>query len=262
MGEVRGTQAPRGCRGVRVGWLIDQPNYIGGAELTAKAFRDAAPDGVEIVDIPTGAYSREELDRVVCHNLVSYKAGELGFDAPTFWYHHDVAPHITRDKWTALKDAVHICCSPLQRHKMRLDEALLIPPAVDLEPFRKAAETAGERSGAVAVGPWMNPGKNPQGALDWAKGNGGISFLGAGVYAPAESVSVDYAEMPEVLTRFKTFVHLPSALEPFGRSTAEAWAAGLEVVVNALVGARYWITEQPDKLETAGEDFWQLVLDA
>jgi hypothetical protein len=39
----------------------------------------------------------------------------------------------------------------------------------------------------------------------------------------------------------------------------EAWAAGLELVVNRLVGARYWITDNPDGLETAAEDFWKVV---
>ena len=41
-------------------------------------------------------------------------------------------------------------------------------------------------------------------------------------------------------------------LEPFGRVVAEAWAAGLEIVTNDLVGAKYWITEKPEAIETAG----------
>jgi glycosyltransferase involved in cell wall biosynthesis len=82
------------------------------------------------------------------------------------------------------------------------------------------------------------------------------------MFAPQGSAQVSYEEMPEMLARFKTFVHLPSVLEPFGRSTVEAWAAGCEVVVNSLVGGRYWITEAPEKLETAAEDFWACVLDS
>jgi glycosyltransferase involved in cell wall biosynthesis len=67
--------------------------------------------------------------------------------------------------------------------------------------------------------------------------------------------------MPALLARYETFVHLPVVIEPFGRLIAEAWAAGCAVVTNNLVGAKWWITENPDGLYTAGEDFWKVVLD-
>lgn len=71
---------------------------------------------------------------------------------------------------------------------------------------------------------------------------------------PAENVAT-------VLSRYRTFVFLPTAIEPFGRAVVEAWAAGLELVVNRNVGARYYIEEAPEKLETAAQDFWTVVLD-
>ena len=37
---------------MRVGWLFDQGEAIGGAELTQAEFRAAAPDGVEVIDCP------------------------------------------------------------------------------------------------------------------------------------------------------------------------------------------------------------------
>jgi len=40
----------------------------------------------------------------------------------------------------------------------------------------------------------------------------------------------------------------------------EAHAAGCSIITNSLVGSRHWIREEPDKLETAGEDFWRVVL--
>jgi glycosyltransferase involved in cell wall biosynthesis len=66
--------------------------------------------------------------------------------------------------------------------------------------------------------------------------------------------------MPALLAQYKTMVFLPVVLEPFGRVVAEAWAAGCEIVTNGLVGARYWIEEDPKAIETAGEDFWRVVL--
>jgi glycosyltransferase involved in cell wall biosynthesis len=54
-------------------------------------------------------------------------------------------------------------------------------------------------------------------------------------------------------------VFLPSGLEPFCRTVAEAWAAGCEVVTNRLVGALHWIENEPEKLESAAADFWEVV---
>lgn len=243
---------------MRVGWLADDLGItIGGAELTQAEFRKAAPDGVEIVDCPPGGVV-EGLNRYVIHNCVSYAPTEIRL-SNSFKYWHDVGPHLTDEQWRALENARPICCSPLQAERMKLD-ATVIPPAMPLEAFRKAAENAGGRSGAVAVGPWMNPAKNPRGPAEWAAGNGGISFIGSGPFAPPSAVPVVYEDLPEVLARFKTFVHLPLVLEPCGRSTVEAWAAGCEVVVNRLVGARHWIANEPEKLDTAARDFWELVL--
>jgi glycosyltransferase involved in cell wall biosynthesis len=132
---------------------------------------------------------------------------------------------------------------------------------VDLARFEAAAaEVNGSRSGAVSVGQWRNYGKAPHRAAEWAEAHGGIDFFGAGVFAPRGSQEVAYDDMPALLARYSTFVHLPIVIEPFGRLVAEAWAAGCEIVTNNLVGAKWWITESPDALYTAGEDFWRTVL--
>lgn len=248
---------------MRVGWLSDQCTYIGGAERTQAEFRAAAPDYVEVVDCPAGGVV-QGLDRYVINNCVTYSPEELcpqrlGALTPVFKYWNDIGPHITPEQHGALALATPVCTSPLQADRMKLD-AVLIPPAVPLDPFREAAENAGERQGAVSVGTWMNPGKAPEAAAEWAAGNGGIDFYGSGPYAPPGSQPVEYDDLPEILARYKTFVHLPIWIEPFGRAVVEAWASGCEIVTNRLVGARYWITEEPDKLETASSDLWELVL--
>ena len=69
-----------------------------------------------------------------------------------------------------------------------------------------------------------------------------------------------YQGMPALLARYSTFVYLPMVIEPFGRVVAEAWAAGCEVITNELVGARYWIEQDPGALETTAGDFWDLVV--
>ena len=136
----------------------------------------------------------------------------------------------------------------------------LVPPAVDLDRFIAADGHRAEDT-AVAVGPWMNPGKAPWRAAEWARQNeAALTYVGGGPYAPKDSRQIPYAEMPELLARFEYMVHLPYVPEPFGRGVIEAWAAGCEIVTNQHVGAAWWINEQPDELETAGEDFWAAVL--
>jgi len=249
---------------MRIGWLADKASVLGGAELTQDEFRQAAPEGVEIVDCPPGGVV-EGLDRYVVQNCVTYSVADLENigDAHTTKFWHDVGPHVqpgVRD-WLDEADVI-VCCSPLQAADMGLDDATLIPPPVDVQRFAEvAARINGNRGGNVSVASWRNFGKAADMVKRWAQENGGVDFYGGGPFAPAETKGeVPYDEMPILLASFSTFVFLPAVIEPFGRVVAEAWAAGCELVINDLVGARYWIEEKPEAIETAAEDFWQLVL--
>jgi glycosyltransferase involved in cell wall biosynthesis len=66
--------------------------------------------------------------------------------------------------------------------------------------------------------------------------------------------------MHALLAQYETFVFLPTVIEPFGRLVVEAWAAGCRIVTNNLVGAKWWIENEPGKLDTAAQDFWRVVL--
>lgn len=251
---------------MRVAWLADDPGYVGGAELTEREFKAACPPGHQ------SYYSGpDQMDvvlpgrDVVCvFNCVTYPAETIqyleGKRVVRYW--NDLAPHGSPElrQWL-IENAVNVFCSPLQAERFSgAASPHFIPPPVPLERFREAARASEERSGAVSVAAWQNPGKGPHLAQEWARGNGGITFYGGGPYAPEGSAPVRYEDMPEILARFKEFVFLPTALEPFGRCVVEAWASGCVVVTNRLVGARYWIDEKPEALDTAAEDFWRLVL--
>lgn len=259
----------------RVGWLVDVGATVGGAELTQAEFRAAAPDGVEIIDcygdvevpgarMPDGN-SWPDCDRYVIHNCVTYSAEALQVigDTPAVKYWHDVGPHLQPGVRDLLdSNARPICCSPVQAEYMGLNGAECIPPPVDLKRFEEAAASVnGNRAGQVSIGSWRNYGKAAHKVAEWAQKNGAVDFYGDGPFAPTGSRPVPYDEMPGLLARYDRFVFLPMVLEPFGRLVAEAWAAGCEIVTNGLVGATYWITERPEAIETAAEDFWKAVLD-
>lgn len=248
---------------MRVAWLADRANgdgTLGGAELTVREFRAAAP--VEVVEIgPDELDVAAGCDRAVLHNVVSYPPDTVKMlgEIPIIKYHHDVGPHVHPQLQQDLYErARHIFCSPLQAQHMGYRDAVCVPPALNLEPFRSAAENAGERKGSVTVGAWMNWGKSPERCREVAPD---VEFYGFGPCAPAGTRAVDYEDVPALLARFKTFIHLPSVLEPFGRAVVEADAAGCKVVTNSLVGARWWISEAPEKLDTAAVDFWAAVCD-
>jgi hypothetical protein len=247
---------------IRVGWLHDVPPFIGGAELTERELRAHAPDGVELVDCPPGGV--ETCDRYAIHNCITYSLDDIraAVRRPAVKYWNDVGSWYDEAVRRLLdRRATPICCSPLQADYMGHPAARLIPPAVDLDRFERAAAAGeDERAGAVSVGSWRNRGKGAHATRAWGEQHGGVDFYGGGVFAPPDARPIAYEGVPALLARYRTFVHLPDVIEPFGRGVAEAWAAGCELIVNGLVGAAWWITENREALRTAGEDFWAAVL--
>lgn len=258
---------------MRVAWLADRSNTDGtgpgGAEFTQAEFAQAAPKDVEVVYVARDRLEDAEGCDVACvFNVALYGPETVealkGKRLVRYW--NDVCPHgsakLTR--WL-LTNSTNVFCSPLhhERFPWRNGNSLeyrLIPPPVNLEPFRQAASAADGRSGAVSVAPWRGWGKTPELVQEWAAQNGGCDFYGGGQMAPPGSAPVPYNQMPELLARYDRFVYLPTMLEPFCRLVVEAWAAGCRVVTNELVGARWWIENDPAALETAATDFWGVVL--
>lgn len=246
---------------MKVGWLVDSVAYKGGAEYTMAEFAAAAPDGVEIVECPPGEVEGG-LDRYVVGNCITYKPRDIDAmgDVPRTRYVHDVWPHgdgVVRQR--LLKGARLIFCSPLHRDRFPWPHAggLTIPPALDL-----TAPEPAERSGTVWVGR-MYAGKGVAEVCEWADEN--VDFYGFGPIAPSGDNftykgELDQADVVPTLAKYERFVFLPTVLEPFARTVAEAWIAGCKITTNHLVGALHWITDDPDALETAADDFWAEVL--
>jgi hypothetical protein len=256
---------------MKVGWLVGKPSYTGGAELTQAEFRLAAPEDVEVVNCPPGEVV--ECDRYVAHNVVPYELDDLHklSSRPVVKYQHDVWPQGHADvRRFLLERAKLIFCSPLHKERFpwpHKDDGVCIPPPINLDRFKTPSRQVNrQKKGAVAVAQWRNGGKGQQNIVEWSDKNETLlNVYGPGPYIPI-GPNIDYrgelqyADIPRILWQYETFVHLPAVLEPFGRAVAEAHAAKCNLVVNNLVGARYWIEQEPGKIETAAEDFWRVVL--
>lgn len=257
---------------MRVGWLCDQHDWQGGAELTMEEFRKAAPEDVEIVPCPAGDV-KQGLDRYVVGNCVTYREADLGplRGRKVVKYVNDVWPHSQPGvRGWLLENAELVFCSPLHVERFPWDipdDPHLIPPPVDLSEFRKHGGHVpkAKRKGTVWIGMAFY-GKGIRQAEEWAQENGPVDFYGGGPMMPKPSAVVvpqghiPYEGVPDLLAHYKRFLFLPTQIEPFGRTVAEAWAAGCELVVNRNCGALYWIKEAPEKIDSAAEDFWALVL--
>jgi hypothetical protein len=249
----------------RVGWLQDDHGYVGGAEMTAAEFRAAAPDGVEVIDCPPGDVNHG-CDVYVAHNAVQYSPQDFEGLPRVVKYAHDVFPHdLNGSRGWLVENAEWIFCSPAQRERMSI-EGVCIPPALDLDRCRPSRQVTRntERKGIVSVAQWRNPGKGPTYIDSYAEDNGPVDVYGPGEFYPRGSAvnylgEIEKAKLPELLWNYETFVFLPVEFEPFGRTVVEAHYAGCGVICNGLIGARYYLEENPQALENAAERFWEVV---
>lgn len=244
---------------MKVGWLQDDHGYIGGAEMTAQAFRDAAPEDVEIIDCPPQGVVTG-LDRYVINNCFQYEPDELRVGAPAFKYCHDVMPHISLEAKAALAEtATLIFCSQAQRERMGL-QGEVIPPAGD---YRKLPPNP-DREGTCTIAQWRNLGKGGVAIEEWAAANGPVDSYGPGPFHPHGRFvnyrgELESGQVRHVLHRYERFVFLPDEFEPFCRTVAEAYVAGCQLVSNRLVGALEYLPDFIPEMERSADTFWGLV---
>jgi len=251
---------------VKIAWLHDEGNADGtkgGAELTMDAFREAAPPWVEL---------SPDAGTVVIGNCVTFQPEIINQleGKRVIRYHHDLscaeAPELR--EWLD-QHAEHLFTSPLhlEHYKPaaeRAARAKIIPPPVEIERFRpnRQQRRHGKRQGIVTVASWQNPNKGGHLVSETLYRQGlQADCYGHGVHVPyGDHIHVkgpyEQAELPQILWQYEQFIYLPNVVEPFGRCVVEAWAAGLEILTNELVGANYFIKNDQAALGTAASDFW------
>lgn len=253
---------------MKVAFVYDKANADGTAGGAEYAMAEFAA-GHDLVDV-------DDAETVVIGNCVTVGPQIIPrLEGKRVWrFHHDLARHedARLREWLD-RNAEHIFTSPLHlsRYEIRWDrrerETHLIPPITDLADFKpnRQARRHPDREGTVTVGAWQNPGKGGRLIANTCERNGvELDCYGTGAFAPdgphvVHMGEVDRGDLPGILRGYEQFVFTPLAPEPFGRCVAEAWAAGCDVLANDLVGAKWWIENDPDALFTAAEDFWELI---
>jgi hypothetical protein len=251
---------------MKVGFLFDFLGIAGGAEYNIRAYQDAAPAGVELVDCPPGR-PIPDCDVYVVSNCVMYHAWIT--DA----FKGKRVIKIVNDVWRIcdpklrewlLENADPLLVSPYLETVVDWKfkrPAQYVPSVIDVPRFEAARD--GTRAGAVWLGRAFAS-KGLDEARAWAAQNGmSIDFYGDGPDHPADWKGVvSQEELPATLAHYDWFVFLPREPDPCPRTVIEAWAAGCKLALNGMQGASWWIENDPDALRDAAARFWKVVLSA
>ena len=260
---------------VKIGWLKDNPGFIGGAEVSWSILMQNAPNWVKLIYCPPNKRP-PDVDLFIVQNNVQYDKR---------WIEElSLKPVIKqiRDPW-AVGDSV------LRRWLLDNSELLIfnsqphidyfgfnftrpfaiIPPPIDLATYQEAALPVNEREGNIFVGR-VGPTKGAHLAIDWALQTGerldlyGQNF-GHSYGALPDNIQfhgfVHHARMPYIMGKAKRLLLFPMWIESFGRVVAEAWAAGCGLLVEPIerVGAMWWIEQQQDDIGNGVAMFWDAV---
>jgi len=261
----------------KIGWLQQQLDITGGAEMSTGALIKHAPDWAEIVYCPPNKRpNTEELDCFVIQNSTNYSSSwieELSMK-PVIRHVRDpwLAGSALLRRWLLQNSKLMIFSSPTQYKHLGYEVKVpykFIPPPVPLDDFKAHSKPEEERRGTVCVGrfdvykgamyiiDWALASKEPltvvgnNNYMNFGRLPSGINFVG----------EVGYKFMPEILGSHKNYIAMPMWVEAFGRSVVEAWAAGCNLILGGRIGAQWWIENEPERLGYMNpiKEFWEAV---
>ena len=163
---------------------------------------------------------------------------------------------------------LNIFLSPLHKRAYEhvypdMQESICIPSPIDTRRFVPDEKTERRPGMAVAVNSLL-PFKGVNNVLAYAAAHPELhfAFYGAKVDGPLKMPhNTEYCGMvpnhklPEVLSQFEFFVHLPETPMPFDRTVGEAYLCGCKLMVNNLVGATsfdWWTDRETVRTHLAG----------
>jgi len=273
---VAGTGNHRKGTLVKIGWLHDDLGIVGGAELSERTLRAGAPEWAEIVLCPPNKRPPEDIEAFIIQNCTAYpvKWIEVLEKVPVIKQNRDAwwSGSIVLRRWLLDNAKLLLFSSQMQADNYEHwyeNEYAVVPPPVNLDMFREAALPDDKRQGTIWVGR-TDPGKGLHTALDWAwreqepidiYGDLSIRYIN---FAELGGLArfhgrAPYESLPAIYGAAKRYVFFPTHKEPFGRTVAEAWASGCELLVDGFIGALEWIEQRPDDIGRGVEMFWNEV---
>ncbi len=261
---------------VKIGWLQSDIGIQGGAEMSCGALMAFAPEWVEGYICRPNRRPPRDLDAFIIQNSTTYTQRWIEELSLRPVIRHIRDPWFAGDavlrRWLLDNAALLIFSSPPQVDAFAYPfkaPHITIPVPVDLAPFKEAAKPHDERAGTVFVGR-VDIYKGAHRIIDWAirtgeplKLVGNNNYMGFGDLPDSIEFmgQVPYGDMPELLGGAKRYIALPEWPEAFGRSVAEAWAAGCELLIEGRVGAQWWIDNEPERIGFAGPiaEFWDAI---
>ena len=256
----------------RVGWVTDETCFHGGRQFTIKNFKDAKPEGIELVDIDLT--KPEECDSFIVHTAAvpknlplfskTLKSGTSKLK-PIFFYAH---------QWETVSFGAKVVFyqSPLHSsiHTNGIKEVL--PPPIVESDYKTDLDLE-----SVDAELWVgsfNPGEGIDISIRIGEAEKRlIHYYGFGV--PSQDAKTDTAfakffgpvskeSMPRLYAQHRKMIYNGRAPHPFGRVLAEAILAGMSLEVSGKLGI---LSFETDPKETAalclssGKLFWDKILD-
>jgi hypothetical protein len=256
----------------KIAWIVDEPNYLGGAELEVLYLLRTSPDRYKNVMVRPGGHIHRDIDLVMVHNCTQWDADLIDQlqGKKIIKRVHDMWPHGDPElrEYLLTHSNMVMMSSPLHRehfpHAIKAKKVVDVPSALDANRFLNNRDKF-ERKGTVWAGR-MYLGKGLDRAAEWARQNNEpVSVFGYGplrdkLRNPLQYIGeVEHDAVDLLYPRFERFLFLPDQIEPFGRTAVEAWLSGCELVINGRVGAKWWMDNQPETLKHGATYYWNKV---
>ena len=178
------------------------------------------------------------------------------------------------------KSLLNIYLSPLHRdtheeYGVLRDNDVYCPSPIDSEMFKIMPEIERKPNSVIYTG-GISRHKGIENIMNFAQNHPEFSFDLVGWEEHPELLenapenvtaipTIPYEDMPKMLNKYESFIHLPNWNEPFGRSVAEAHLCGCKLLVNENIGflSYYWnfnnIPWLRHELANTPSQFWRTV---
>lgn len=231
---------------MKIGWLANSFDPIGGAELTDATMLKEGSKKHTIIKItpkddipPADLYIFSNISKFKEEKLLEAISWKAPYKTPNINYFHDYEMALLESHPEIISKAeLNIFLSPLHRFKMRqfanctIPKSICIPSPIDPKEFYNKKNPT--RNGNLYVG-HTQAHKGSEALRQWLIQNPDqtLNHYGAGtINHPRASnhKSLPYKEMADLYNQYDNFVFMPMIAEPFARTVAEAFLCGCQFI--------------------------------